>query len=186
MWKIPSWVSLINIKVTFAKSKKMVLSIIVAVSSNNVIGNKNQLIWHITEDLKHFKKTTLGAPVIMGRKTYESIGKALPGRKNIVITKKYNYKAEGCVLACSLEDAIRLAKESNPEEVFIIGGSSIYQQAMDLADKLYVTKIEKEYEGDSFFPEIDLNRWDEIKKETLERGVNFEYPFSFINYQRRK
>ncbi|MDR0659842.1 MAG: dihydrofolate reductase [Prevotellaceae bacterium] len=159
------------------------LSIIVAVAENNVIGCNNQLIWHISEDLKYFKRITSGHAVIMGRKTFESIGKPLPHRTNIVISKNAELKPEGATVVPSLEDAI--AKVNPQEENFIIGGGSIYREAMCLADKLYLTKIHHTYEGDTFFPEIG-NEWKEISREDFEHGEKFGHPFSFITYERKK
>ena len=117
------------------------LSIIVAVSENNAIGKDNNLLWHISEDLKHFKEITSGHSVLMGRKTFESLGKKLPNRRNIVITRNPDYTAEGCEMASSLEDAVRLC--AGEEEVFVIGGGEIYRQARDMASKLYLTVVHK-------------------------------------------
>ncbi|MDR1056852.1 MAG: dihydrofolate reductase [Prevotellaceae bacterium] len=158
------------------------ISIIVAVAQNNVIGNKNQLIWHITEDLQYFKKRTSGHTVIMGRKTFESIGKPLPKRKNIIITTDTSYKAEGCFTAHSLGAAIKLAQPD--DEIFIIGGGSIYREAVPFADTIYLTRVCKDYEGDTYFPELTMDEWKEIEHTDFERGEKFEYPFSFIVYKR--
>lgn len=129
------------------------ISIIAAIGDNRELGKDNKLLWHIPEDLKRFKELTLNHPVIMGRKTCESIGRALSGRTNIVVTRDKNYQAEGCLITCSLEDAIRLAKTKDNDEIFIIGGGQIYQQAINLADKLYLTVIKGKYEADTFFPD---------------------------------
>lgn len=159
------------------------LSIIVAVAENNIIGHNNSLIWHISEDLKYFKHITSSHPVIMGRKTFESIGRPLPNRTNIVISRNPEFNPDGCIVVSSLEEAIAT---TNPnEENFIIGGGSIYREAMGLADKLYLTKIHNSYEGDTFFPEIN-DDWKEISREDFERGEKFEHPFSFIVYERNK
>ncbi len=158
------------------------LSIIVAVAENNVIGHNNSLIWHISEDLKYFKRVTSGHTVIMGRKTFESIGKPLPNRTNIVISRNADFKPNGVIVVSSLEEAV--AKTNSGEESFIIGGGSIYREAMGLADKLYLTKVHHSYEGDTFFPEIG-DEWKEISREDFERGEKFEYPFSFIVYERK-
>ena len=159
------------------------LSIIVAVAENNVIGHNNGLIWHISEDLKYFKRITSGHTVIMGRKTFESIGKPLPNRTNIVISRNAEFKPNGVMVVSSLNEAI--AKISSDEESFIIGGGSIYREAMGLADKLYLTKVYHSYDGDTHFPEIG-DEWIEISREDFERGEKFEYPFSFIVYERKK
>lgn len=159
------------------------LSIIVAVAENNVIGRNNELIWHISEDLKYFKRVTSGHTVIMGRKTFESIGKPLPNRTNIVISRSTDLKLDGCIVVNSLSEAI--AKINPADEHFIIGGGSIYRKAMALADKLYLTKVYHSYEGDTFFPELD-GSWREVSREDFEQGEKFEHPFSFIVYERKK
>ena len=134
--------------------KKPVISMIVAIAEKNrVMGNEGKLPWNIPDDLKHFKNLTLGHPVIMGRKTYESIGKALPNRTNIVITRDPAYNATGCTIATSLDEAIEIAQEHESEEIFIIGGAEIFRLAMGRADRLYLTLIQGDIEGDTFFPE---------------------------------
>ena len=158
------------------------ISIIVAIAKNGVIGDKNTLLWHLREDMIHFRTITSGHPVVMGRKTYDSIGRPLPKRTNVVITRDTELQIEGCTMAHSLTEAVELFDSS--EEVFIIGGAQIYNQAMPLADRLYLTIIDKEYEGDSSFPEIDYNSWRQISCEKFERGEAFEYPFSFITLER--
>lgn len=162
----------------------MIISIIVAVAKNNVIGQGNKLIWHISEDLKRFKKLTNGHHIIMGRKTFESIGKALPNRINIVVTRDKNYDAPGCVIATSLDEAFELSK--NDIEVFIIGGGEIYRQAIPYADHIYLTKVDAEFKGDTFFPALNPEDW---IVETSQKGVDtvdggFEY--SFINLVKRR
>lgn len=158
------------------------ISIIVAIAKNGVIGDKNTLLWHLREDMIHFRTITSGQPVVMGRKTYDSIGRPLPKRTNVVITRDTELQIEGCTMAHSLTEAVEMFDSS--EEVFIIGGAQIYNQAMPLADRLYLTIIDKEYEGDSSFPEIDYNSWRQISCEKFERGEEFEYPFSFITLER--
>ncbi|MBQ5353943.1 MAG: dihydrofolate reductase, partial [Alistipes sp.] len=125
---------------------------------------------------------TSSHPVVMGRKTYDSIGRPLPKRTNVVITRDTELQIEGCTMAHSLTEAVEMFDSS--EEVFIIGGAQIYSQAMPIADRLYLTIIDKEYEGDSSFPEIDYNSWRQISCEKFERGEAFEYPFSFITLER--
>ena len=144
------------------------ISIIVAIAKNGVIGDKNTLLWHLREDMIHFRTITSGHPVVMGRKTYDSIGRPLPKRTNVVITRDTELQIEGCTMAHSLTEAVEMFDSS--EEVFIIGGAQIYSQAMPLADRLYLTIIDKEYEGDSSFPEIDYNSWRQISCEKFERG----------------
>lgn len=158
------------------------ISIIVAVAKNGVIGDKNSLLWHLREDMIHFRTTTSGHPVVMGRKTYDSIGRPLPKRTNVVITRDTNLTIEGCTMAHSLEEAVALFDKS--EEVFILGGAQIYRQALPLADRIYLTVIDKEYEGDTSFPEIDYSQWRECCREEFARGEEFEHPFSFITLER--
>ncbi len=158
------------------------ISIIVAIAQNNVIGGDNRLLWHIREDLQRFKRITTGHPVVMGRKTFESLGRPLPNRQNVVITRQKDFRAEGCTVVGSLDEAFALFDAS--EEVFVIGGAEIYRQALPLAAKLYLTHVEAEYKGDTFFPEINLQNWEEVARERHERGEQFEYPFEFIDYRR--
>ena len=158
------------------------VSLIVAVAKNGVIGTGGTMPWHITEDFAHFKAVTLGHSVVMGRKTYESIGRPLPRRRNIVITRNAELSIEGCEMATSLEAALALCE--GEEEVFVIGGGEIYRQAMPLADKLYITHVGIEVEGDTCFPNIDPTVWREVCREDFERGKDFEHPFSFVDYER--
>lgn len=153
----------------------MKISIIVAMAENRAIGYKNKLPWgRLPEDLKRFKEITLGHAIIMGRKTFESIGRALPGRKNIVITSDRNYalKAPGCTVTFSVDDAIEKAKSFSSDEIFVIGGAEIYKQFLPMAEKIYLTLVHKEWPGDAFFPDLDLVKWEEI-----ERVDNKEYSF---------
>ena len=159
----------------------MIISIIAAIAENNVIGNDNKLIWHISEDLRHFKKLTLGRPVIMGRKTFESLGKPLPGRTNIVITRNKSFEAEGCITVNSFDEALAAADGNDP---FVIGGQSIYEAALPVADVLYITRIYRKGEGDAFFPEIS-DEWKEIERTDFDRGKDFIYPFGFYKYVRQ-
>lgn len=153
------------------------VSIIVAHDDNLGIGRNNQLLWHISDDLKRFKKLTLNHPIIMGRKTYESIGRPLPGRTNIVITRNKELKIEGCRITNSLDEAIKLAKEEDNEEIFIIGGGEIYKQALPLTDKLYITKVEGNYNADVFFPDYLQEFTKAIDKETHQ---DLKHTFSYI------
>ncbi|MSQ80851.1 MAG: dihydrofolate reductase [Candidatus Methylopumilus sp.] len=157
------------------------LSIIVAMSSNRVIGINNTLPWHLTEDLKRFKLLTTGHTIIMGRKTYESIGKALPNRRNIVISRNKNISYEGVELVSSLDEAFSLS--ANDDEVFFIGGSNIYEQTLSAVQYLYITEIKKNFVGDAFFPEIDKAIWIESSRQDLVESD--ELNFSFINYKRK-
>ena len=161
----------------------MTLSIIVAIAKDRAIGKSNQLLWHISEDLRRFKAITIGKPIIMGRKTYESIGKPLPGRRNLIITRNVNCQIEGCECYSSIEDAIETCKQC--DEVFIIGGGEIYKQTMSIADKLYLTVVDYKYDADTFFPEINMMEWEETSLEHFSKGEKFPHPFTFINYTKR-
>lgn len=160
------------------------ISIIVAIADGGVIGGENSLLWHISEDLRRFKAITTGHPVVMGRKTYESIGRPLPNRVNVVVSRNRDMQIAGCEVVGSLDEAVKLFSES--EEIFIIGGGEIYRQAMPIADKLYLTRVHCEYKGDTFFPEINPDEWQLIDKESFDRGDKFEYPFEFENFERVK
>ena len=157
------------------------VSIIVAIAENGVIGDKNALLWNIKEDMRRFRTTTTGHPVVMGRKTFESIGRPLPKRTNVVITRGDNC-FDGCEVAHSLEEAIAMFPAD--EEIFIIGGAQIYAQAMALADKLYLTIVRRHYEGDTSFPEIDYSEWQEVAREEFDRGEEYDYPFTFVDLEK--
>ena len=152
------------------------LSIIVAKSRNNVIGSEGNLPWHIPEDLKKFKSITMGKPIIMGRSTFESIGKALPGRKNIVMTRDKEYQADGISVAHNLEEALILCEQAR--EIMIIGGGEIYKLFFGMVNRLYLTNVEKYIDGDVFFPEIDLSKWNVIKKEEFPMNTERKIGFS--------
>ena len=158
------------------------VSIIVAVAQNGTIGDKNALLWHIKEDMRFFRTTTSGHAVIMGRKTFESLGsKPLPKRTNIVVTRQ-DVEFEGALVAHSLEEAIAMAE--GDEEIFVIGGAQIYAEALKCADRLYLTLVERDYDGDTSFPEIDYRYWQLVAEERHERGEEYEYPFSFLTFDR--
>ena len=150
--------------------------IIAGVSENNVIGASGKLPWHIPEDLKHFRNLTMGHSVVMGRKTFESLGKPLPGRLNIVITNQTDYKPDGVLIANSLEQALKKCKDH--KFTFIIGGQSVYEQALPLADRLEITRIHRKVDGDAFFPKIDIIDWEEVMREDHKE-------YSFVTYMRR-
>ena len=158
------------------------ISIIVAVAENGVIGDKNALLWNIKEDMRRFRATTTGHPVIMGRKTFESLGRPLPNRQNVVISRTTT-QIEGCTVVDSLEAAIALFPKE--EEVFIIGGAQIYALALDIADKFYLTRVGHSYEGDTSFPEWDASQWQLLNKESFEQGEKYPYPFTFEEYIRK-
>lgn len=151
------------------------LSIIVAIANNGVIGVNNTLPWHLPEDLKRFKALTMGHHIIMGRKTYESLGRLLPGRTTVIVTRNSHYKIEGALIANSLQAAIALCKDD--DEVFLIGGAELYQNGLKLADKLYITEIALEVEGDAHFPAYQTNEWQETSREvhTSAQGLSFSY-----------
>jgi len=161
----------------------MTISVIVAFSEGNIIGKNNKMPWKLPADLKRFKAITTGHTVVMGRRTYESIGKPLPNRKNIVLTSIPESIID-CITADSLKDAITV---SEPEtELFIIGGASVYKQAFPLADKLYITKIHADPGGDTKFPEIDYSEWVETFREEHKADEKNQYDYTFINYERKK
>ena len=160
----------------------MKISVIVAMAANRVIGHENRLPWHLPADLKHFKATTLGKPVVMGRRTWESIGRPLRGRNNIVITRDTAYTAEGCVVVHSLDEAIRAAGEA--AEVMIIGGAGLYRQALSLADTLYLTLIHGEFAGDTHFPQWRQDEWRETGRIDHEPDENNSHAYSFITLER--
>ncbi|ERM84551.1 hypothetical protein P872_24340 [Rhodonellum psychrophilum GCM71 = DSM 17998] len=161
------------------------ISIIVAKSLNNVIGKDNQLIWRLSSDMKLFKGKTTGFPIIMGRKTYESMGKPLPNRISIVITRNKEYQLpEGHFVVHSLEEAIQLCISRKFDQVFIIGGAEIYQQALPLCDELLVTEINVELQGDAFFPEIDSEIWERISEVHFQKDEKNDYDFDFVTYKK--
>ncbi|WP_112797906.1 dihydrofolate reductase [Rhizobium sp. SYY.PMSO] len=165
-------------------------TIVVAVSRNGIIGREGDMPWRLSSDLKRFKAMTLGKPVIMGRKTFQSIGKPLPGRPNVVITRDAGFSADGIVVAHSLDEAIaaasRLAEESNSDEICILGGGEIYRQAIGLADRLLITHVEADVEGDTAFPRIDPAIWQADSELAVPAGEKDTYPTRFVSYFRRK
>jgi dihydrofolate reductase len=158
------------------------LSLIVAMDDNRLIGNKNKLPWHLPADLAFFKRTTMGKPIVMGRKTFESIGKPLPGRRNIVITRDDSFSAAGCEVANSIEAAMSLTKDD--DEVMLIGGASLYEQTIARATQLYITRIHQSFEGNTWFPEIDLSEWKAVNREDFDADHSNQYAYSFIKYVR--
>ncbi len=162
----------------------MIISIIVAMDRKGVIGLDGDLPWHLSSDLKQFKAITMGKPLIMGRKTHESIGRPLPGRENIVLTHATNFDAEDCMIVHSLDDAFQAA--GDVDEVMIMGGSGIYDQALARADRLYLTEVHAEVEGDIFFPEFDKGDWVEIGREDHYADEKNEFDYSFVILERRQ
>ena len=163
----------------------MKLSIIAAAAENNVIGKGNDLPWDLPDDLQHFKEITEGSPVIMGLKTFESLGRPLPNRQNIVLSFEPDVPIEGCDVVGSLEDAIKLAEGGGAKESFIIGGGSVYAQAMPKADRIYLTRVHADVDGDIFFPEVDEEKWEEVSRERHEKDDQHQYAFSFLRFERR-
>ncbi|OUS39105.1 dihydrofolate reductase ['Osedax' symbiont bacterium Rs2_46_30_T18] len=166
----------------------MKLAMIVAQSKNRVIGRDNDLPWNLPNDLQYFKRVTMGRPVIMGRNTHESIGRSLPGRTNIVITSNVEYSAEGVKIVHSLEQAVELAQGvcliDGVDEAMIIGGAQIYQQALSMADTLYITEVDAEIEGDAFFPALDYSLFTERARQDYASDDSNPYPYSFVVYDK--
>ncbi len=160
----------------------MQVAVIAAMAENRVIGKDNDLPWRLPADLRHFRSLTLGKPVIMGRRTYESLGKPLPERKNIVVTGNRRYRAAGCTVVHSLEEALRVAAEA--PEVMIIGGATLYAEALPEAHLLYLTLVHQAFAGDVRFPEFDLSRWREVKREDHEPDDRNSIAFSFLTLER--
>ncbi len=160
------------------------ISIIVAVAENNVIGNNNELLWHLSEDLKRFKRITRGHTVVMGRNTYLSLPKRpLPDRRNIVISDRKEETFEGCVMTSSVNEVLEKCKHE--EEVFVIGGGMVYKQFMDIADKLYITRVHKAFEGDTCFPDILYEKWKLVDKQENLTDLNNNLTYSFLTYIRK-
>ena len=164
----------------------MIISLIVAASANNAIGKGNELPWHLPNDMKFFKNTTWGLPVIMGRKTFESMGnKALAGRVNVVITRQSGWKSDGVVVANSVDDAMFVVKETDCNEVFFIGGGEIFKEVMPKATRIYMTRVHTTLDGDAFFPDIDQNKWRLTSKRDCFADVKHAYDYSFELWERK-
>lgn len=164
----------------------MMISLIVAAANNNVIAKDGQMPWRQSEDLKYFKNVTWGMPVIMGRKSFQALGKPLEGRKNIVITRQTDWKPEGAMIAGSLEEATIIAGETDAKEVFVIGGGEIYWLALEKANRVYLTRIKAEPEGDVFFPELNTEEWKLISSDDHEADNKNQYAYSFQTWERKK
>lgn len=166
------------------------ISLIAAVARNRVIGGDNRLLWRIKADLRHFRDLTLGKPVIMGRKTFGSIGRPLPGRENIVVTRDERFRAEGVRIVRSLDDARDLANAlaagGSIPEIMVAGGAEIYDQMIGRADRLYITEVDLDVDGDAHFPEIDPKVWTETSRQAHERGPDDDAAYSFVEYRRRR
>lgn len=159
------------------------ITIIAAIGKNGELGKDNDLIWHLPNDLKRFKKITLGHHVIMGRKTFESLGKPLPNRTTIIITRNNEYQVDGCVEVNSLEAALKEASaDQNP---YILGGAEIYKQAIEIADTLDLTLVDANFEADAFFPQIDYSIWKETSRQDYKADVDHKYGYSFVTYKKK-
>ena len=163
----------------------MIISIIAAMDENRAIGIKNTLPWRLSDDLKRFKKLTLGHHIIMGRKTYESIGGPLPGRENIIITRNPDFQASGCRIIHSPSGAIELARKQGDDEVFVIGGAEIFTKFIDIADRIYLTIVHSSSVADTFFPEFNPNKWVAIFTELIPAGEANKYATTFMIYERK-
>ncbi|MBB09985.1 MULTISPECIES: dihydrofolate reductase [unclassified Alcanivorax] len=165
------------------------LSLMVAKASNRVIGRNNKLPWYLPNDLKYFKQVTFGKPVIMGRKTWDSLGKPLPGRTNIVITRQADFQAEGAKVVATLDEAVTLAENvafiEGQDEAVVMGGAEIYALALPQADRLYLTEVHAEVDGDTWFPEYDTSEWKEIGREDFPAEGPNPYDYSFVVYERK-
>jgi len=159
------------------------ITLIAAVAENNAIGKKNQLLWHLPDDFQRFKNLTTGHYIIMGRKTFESFPKPLPNREHVVITRNGNYNKTGITVVCSIEEAIKVCPKN--EEVFIIGGAEIYSQAIEIADKIDITKVHSSFEADAFFPEFDLNQWEIVNSAYHPIDERHAFDFTFQTYLRK-
>ena len=162
----------------------MKLSLIVAVSDNGVIGQEGELPWHLSSDLRRFKRLTMGHPILMGRKTYESIGRLLPGRITVVLSRQAAYPAEGAIVAGSLDEA--LSRVSGDNEVFIIGGAELYRSTLQRVSRIYLTVVHAQVEGDTYFPEVDWTHWLPLEDVRFTADDNNDHDYSFRVYDRRK
>jgi dihydrofolate reductase len=161
---------------------KPVISLIAAVANNGVIGVDNSLPWRLPADLKHFKSLTMGKPIIMGRRTWESLPGVLPGRRHIVVTRNQDYRAQGCELVYSLDEALRVA--GDVPEIMIVGGGALYRETLPQADCLYLTQVEADVEGDACFPEIDWSQWHEVSRESHPADDHNLFAYSFVVLKR--
>ena len=160
------------------------LTLIVARARNGVIGRDNQLPWRLPEDLAFFKRTTMGAPIVMGRKTHESIGRVLPGRRNIVVTRDASKRFAGCDTVTSLDDALALAAHDHAPEAFLIGGAQLYVDGIEHARKLIVTEIDADFEGDATFPSPDPAQWRQVSREAHRANPPNDFDYAFVTYER--
>ena len=162
----------------------MIISLVVAAATNNAIGKGGKLLWNLPNDMKFFKNVTWGMPVVMGRKTFESLGKPLAGRKNIIITRQSGWKADGAVVVKSIDDALFVAKETDAKEVMVIGGGEIYKAVFEKAKRIYITRVDAEFEADTFFPVIDPKHWHLVSQQNHEADEKNAYNYSFQVWER--
>lgn len=162
----------------------MIVAMIAAVSSNRVIGHRNQLPWRLPADLRYFKRTTLGKPLLMGRRTFESIGRPLPGRHNIVLSRRRDLAIAGADVVSTPEAAVRLARADGARELMVIGGEEVYRQLLGQAQRLYLTEVHAAFEGDAFFPEFDRRGWREVFREDHDRSAEAAWNYSFVVLER--
>ena len=160
----------------------MIISIIVAMDRKGVIGRDGKLPWHLSADLKHFKAITMGKPIIMGRKTHESLGRALPGRENIVVTRNDNYQAPGCTVLHSLDDVFMHCRKA--DEILIMGGAELYAQFLDRANRIYLTEVHTEVSGDTYFPAYDGDQWREVQRQDFRADEKNDFDYSFVILER--
>ena len=160
------------------------LTIIAAAAENNALGKDNDLVWHLPDDFKRFKKLTTGHYIIMGRKTFESFPKPLPNRTHVVITRQQDYENENCIVVHNLKDALAFARED--EQAFIIGGGEIYKLSLPSVDKIELTRVHGEFEADAYFPNLDLNDWKLVNEEFHEKDEKHKYAFTYLTYERKK
>jgi len=160
----------------------MEISLIVAMATNRAIGLNNKMPWHLSADLKKFKQITMGSPILMGRKTYESIGRPLPGRSNIIISRNTDYQQPGCLVFNTIEQAIKSCQQY--DEIFVIGGATFYEAMIAVADKLYLTEINKAFEADTFFPVINRAEWKEVAREDISNDPSVDFTYSFITLEK--
>lgn len=162
----------------------MIVSLMVAYSKNRVIGKDNKLLWRLSDDLKNFKRITSNHHIIMGRKTYESIGRALPNRTNVVISRNRDFKAPGCLVVDSLEKALEIAKANGESEAIITGGSQIYELSINMIDRAYITQVDCEIDGDAYFPEVDFSNWKVLESIHCDQNEKNEYSWDFKVYSK--
>src|SRR3990167_3943942 len=166
------------------KRQKPIISAIAAMTEHRVIGKGNKMPWHLPADLKHFKTITNGHQVLMGRKTYESIGNPLPNRTNIILTRDHKYSAPDCIILNDAESAVSLATELDMDEIFVIGGAEIYRQLMPQIQRVYLTIVHHDFEGDAFFPELKMDEWQEISRERNTADEKNKFDYSFVVMER--